>query len=124
MAKNDDLSAQATLEQSINDSIAQRAGLLKQMNAEMSAQLQMQLEICKACESGPDYSEQASQMGELNDALSAGADSANKGASAQSALGKAAGGAGDGRKAGGGRPAPCGCGRGGGRRRGGGPAGI
>ena len=93
MAKNDDLSAQASLEQSINDAIANRAGFLKQMNAEMSAQLQMQLELCAACEAGPDYAAKTEELGGMTEAIRGAGDAALEGAGGAdkmaSALGKA-----------------------------------
>jgi hypothetical protein len=93
LAKNDDLSAQASLEQSINDTIASRAGLLKQMNAEMSAQLQMQLELCAACEAGPDYAGKTEELGGMTEALKSAGDAAAEGAGGadkmSQALGKA-----------------------------------
>ena len=67
MAK-DDLQSQLELQQSINRAIQERAGLINKATQELSAQVQMQRELCAAMECR-ELEDSTARMQDLNGAL-------------------------------------------------------
>ncbi len=89
MAGDKDLGTQAELENSINAAIAGRADLLRRQTAELSAQLQLQREMCDAIKCGADdMANMAGQGGDITSMLGEAADGAEKNSGTQSKLSK------------------------------------
>ena len=70
MASNDskDLQTQADLQNSINNAIKERAGLLRGVNEQLGQQLQMQRELCAAMEC-KELDDSTARVGNMNSAL-------------------------------------------------------